>query len=60
MAKAAHSEELKAAFQKHETETEDHVERIVKQLAQILLLLRNTARACTRDRESRQLCRYGA
>ena len=27
MAKAAHSEELKAAFQKHETETEDHVER---------------------------------
>ena len=28
MAKAAHSEELKEAFQKHESETEGHVERL--------------------------------
>jgi ferritin-like metal-binding protein YciE len=30
MAKAAQSEELKAAFEKHETETEGHVERLEK------------------------------
>jgi ferritin-like metal-binding protein YciE len=30
MAKAAHSEELKSAFQKHETETEEHVTRLEK------------------------------
>jgi ferritin-like metal-binding protein YciE len=30
MAKAAHSEELKEAFQKHESETEAHVERLDK------------------------------
>jgi ferritin-like metal-binding protein YciE len=35
MAKAAHSEELKAAFQKHETETEGHVERLDKVLAEL-------------------------
>ena len=28
MAKAAHSQELKAAFEKHETETEEHVARL--------------------------------
>ena len=28
MAKAAHSEELKAAFEKHESETEEHVNRL--------------------------------
>jgi ferritin-like metal-binding protein YciE len=32
MAKAAHSEELQKAFQKHESETEDHVERLDKYL----------------------------
>jgi len=30
MAKAAHSEELKAAFEKHEKETEEHVSRLEK------------------------------
>jgi ferritin-like metal-binding protein YciE len=30
MAKAAHSADLKAAFEKHETETEGHVERLEK------------------------------
>jgi ferritin-like metal-binding protein YciE len=30
MAKAAQSEDLKAAFQKHETETEEHVSRLKK------------------------------
>jgi ferritin-like metal-binding protein YciE len=30
MAKAAHSEDLKAAFQKHESETEEHVARLEK------------------------------
>src|ERR1700724_4897428 len=30
MAKAAASEELKAAFEKHETETEEHVARLEK------------------------------
>jgi ferritin-like metal-binding protein YciE len=30
MAKAAQSEDLKAAFQKHETETEEHVSRLEK------------------------------
>lgn len=28
MAKAAHSEELKAAFEKHESETKEHVARL--------------------------------
>jgi ferritin-like metal-binding protein YciE len=28
MAKAAQSEELKAAFEKHETETEEHIARL--------------------------------
>jgi ferritin-like metal-binding protein YciE len=32
MAKAARSEELKAAFEKHETETEEHVARLEKDL----------------------------
>ena len=32
MAKAAQSEELKAAFEKHETETEQHVARLEKVL----------------------------
>ena len=35
MAKAAHSEELKEAFQKHEGETEDHVERLDKVFAEL-------------------------
>lgn len=35
MAKAAHSEELKAAFEKHETETEGHVERLEKVFEEI-------------------------
>src|SRR5215469_16593343 len=35
MAKAAHSEELKEAFQKHESETEDHVERLDKVFAEL-------------------------
>ena len=35
MAKAAQSEELKAAFQKHETETEGHVERLDKVFAEL-------------------------
>jgi ferritin-like metal-binding protein YciE len=32
MAKAAQSEKLKAAFEKHETETEEHVARLEKYL----------------------------
>src|SRR6185437_8943795 len=35
MAKAAQSEELKAAFEKHETETEQHVARLEKVFAEI-------------------------
>jgi ferritin-like metal-binding protein YciE len=35
MAKAAHSEELKAAFQKHENKTEEHVERLDKVFAEL-------------------------
>src|SRR5438552_9530674 len=35
MAKAAQSEELKAAFQKHESETEGHVERLDKVFAEL-------------------------
>jgi ferritin-like metal-binding protein YciE len=35
MAKAAHSEELKAAFEKHHTETEGHVERLEQVFATI-------------------------
>ena len=35
MAKAAHSEDLKAAFQKHETETEEHVARLEKVFEEI-------------------------
>lgn len=35
MAKAAHSEELKAAFNKHETQTEEHVARLEKVFGEI-------------------------
>ena len=35
MAKAAQSEDLKAAFQKHETETEEHVARLEKMFEEI-------------------------
>src|SRR5215469_11662570 len=35
MAKAAQSEDLKAAFQKHESETEEHVERLNKVFAEL-------------------------
>ena len=35
MAKAAQSEELKEAFQKHESETEEHVERLDKVFAEL-------------------------
>ena len=35
MAKAAHSEDLKAAFEKHETETEEHVARLEKVFEEI-------------------------
>lgn len=35
MAKAAQSEDLKAAFQKHETETEEHVARLEKVFEEI-------------------------
>ena len=35
MAKAARSEDLKAAFQKHETETEEHVARLEKVFEEI-------------------------
>ena len=35
MAKAAQSQDLKAAFQKHECETEDHVARLEKVFAEI-------------------------
>jgi ferritin-like metal-binding protein YciE len=35
MAKAAHAQELKAAFEKHETETEGHVERLEKVFAEL-------------------------
>jgi ferritin-like metal-binding protein YciE len=35
MAKAAQSEELKAAFEKHESETEDHVARLEKVFAEM-------------------------
>lgn len=35
MAKAAQSEELKSAFQKHETETEEHVARLEKVFEEI-------------------------
>jgi ferritin-like metal-binding protein YciE len=45
MAKAAQSEELKAAFQKHESETEMHVERLDKVFAE----LDETPRAKTCD-----------
>src|SRR5881394_1980997 len=45
MAKAAQSEELKEAFQKHESETEEHVERLDKIFAE----LDETPRAKTCD-----------
>src|ERR1700747_1262352 len=35
MAKAAHSQDLKSAFQKHETETEEHVARLEKVFEEI-------------------------
>jgi ferritin-like metal-binding protein YciE len=35
MAKAAHSKDLKAAFEKHETETEEHVARLEKVFEEI-------------------------
>ncbi len=35
MAKAAHSQELKGAFEKHETETEEHVARLEKVFEEI-------------------------
>jgi ferritin-like metal-binding protein YciE len=35
MAKAAQSEELKAAFEKHETETEEHVARLERVFEEI-------------------------
>jgi len=35
MAKAAHSKELKAAFERHEAETEEHVSRLEKVFEQI-------------------------
>jgi len=35
MAKAAHSEELRAAFEKHESQTEGHVDRLEKVFAAI-------------------------
>ena len=35
MAKAAHSEELKAAFNKHEAQTEEHVARLEKVFSEI-------------------------
>jgi ferritin-like metal-binding protein YciE len=35
MAKAAQSEDLKAAFEKHETETEEHVARLEKVFEEI-------------------------
>jgi ferritin-like metal-binding protein YciE len=35
MAKAAHSQDLKSAFQKHETETEEHVSRLEKVFEEI-------------------------
>lgn len=35
MAKAAHSEELKAAFNKHETQTEEHVARLEEVFGEI-------------------------
>jgi ferritin-like metal-binding protein YciE len=35
MAKAAHSQELKAAFEKHEAETEEHVARLEKVFEEI-------------------------
>jgi ferritin-like metal-binding protein YciE len=35
MAKAVHSEDLRAAFQKHETETEEHVARLEKVFEEI-------------------------
>jgi ferritin-like metal-binding protein YciE len=35
MAKAANSEELKAAFEKHETETEEHVSRLERVFEEI-------------------------
>src|SRR6201984_1955116 len=35
MAKAAQSEDLKAAFQKHQTETEEHVARLEKVFEEI-------------------------
>ncbi len=35
MAKAAHSQELKSAFEKHETQTEEHVARLEKVFEEI-------------------------
>jgi ferritin-like metal-binding protein YciE len=35
MAKAAHAQDLKSAFEKHETETEGHVERLEEVFAEI-------------------------
>jgi ferritin-like metal-binding protein YciE len=45
MAKAAQSEELKAAFEKHEAETEEHVAR----LDQVFEEIEETARGKTCD-----------
>lgn len=45
MAKAANSEDLRAAFEKHEAETEGHVER----LEQVFKLLEETAKGKTCD-----------
>ena len=50
MAKAAQSEELKAAFEKHETETEEHVARLEKVLKNSTS--RRVAKPATRSWES--------
>jgi ferritin-like metal-binding protein YciE len=43
MAKAAEAEELKKAFQKHETETEGHVERLEEVFGELEETPRGTA-----------------
>ena len=48
MAKAAQSEELKAAFQKHEGETEGHVERLDKVFAELAVRLATPSLASSR------------
>jgi ferritin-like metal-binding protein YciE len=60
MAKAAQSEELKAAFEKHETETEEHVARLEKVFEEIDEMPRGkTCDAIMGDHRGRSGCDEG-